>query len=147
MRLITILFLLCLLIRCGGTKDTTTTTTNLNGTWIPVRQEMAGVPLPQIVFEFQKLTILDTTYTFIAESVDKGIIKYTSDKMDIYGKEGVNAGKHITAIYKFLPSLTNEKDQQLTICYNLSGDKYPETFETKGKTSYFMSVFKKKLTN
>jgi hypothetical protein len=43
--------------------------------------------------------IIDSNYTLTAESVDKGIVKYGSgDKMDIYGKEGVNMGKHFTAI-------------------------------------------------
>ncbi len=59
--------------------------------------------------------------------------------MDIYGKEGVNAGKHFTAIYKY-------DNEQLTICYNLSGDSYPKTFETKSKSRLFLSVFKKGLT-
>jgi len=80
----------------------------------------------------------DSTYTFIAESIDKGVVTYKDDKMDIYGKEGVNAGKHFAAIYKF-------ENDQLTICYNLSGDSYPETFETKGKPKYFLSVFNKEL--
>jgi uncharacterized protein (TIGR03067 family) len=108
----------------------------LNGTWMPVKQEMGGTLLPGTAFENQKLIINDSTYTFIAESTDKGIVKYRNDKMDIYGKEGVNAGKHFTAIYKF-------ENEQLIVCYNLSGDSYPETFETKGKPMYFLSVFKK----
>ncbi len=56
--------------------------------------------------------------------------------MDIYGKEGVNTGKHFTAIYKI-------ENGQLTICYNLLGNIYPEAFETKGKPMYFLSLFKK----
>ncbi len=56
--------------------------------------------------------------------------------MDIYGKEGANAGKHFTAIYKY------EMDQ-LTICYNLLGNDYPASFETNGKPMYFKSIFKK----
>lgn len=56
--------------------------------------------------------------------------------MDIYGKEGVNTGKHFAAIYK----LNNEK---LTICYNLNGDSYPSDFETKSRPALFLSVFKK----
>ena len=58
--------------------------------------------------------------------------------MDIYGKEGVNTGKHFTAIYQF-------ENGKLTVCYNLSGDSYPETFETKGKPMFFLSVFNKEL--
>lgn len=145
MRLVTFFLFISLIFSCSGTKNTTITSNKLNGTWTPVRQEMAGVPIPQIAFAYQKLTILDTTYSFVAESVDKGIIKYTSDKMDIYGKEGVNAGKHITAIYKFAPTESDNKDEQLTICYDLSGKTYPESFDTKGKTLHFLSVYKKEL--
>jgi uncharacterized protein (TIGR03067 family) len=58
--------------------------------------------------------------------------------MDIYGKEGVNNGKHYTAIYKL-------ENGQLSICYNLKGDSYPGSFDTKGKPLFFISVFRKKL--
>ena len=56
--------------------------------------------------------------------------------MDIYSKEGVNAGKHFTALYKI-------ENETLTICYNLLGDKYPEAFETKSNAMLFISIFKK----
>ena len=113
----------------------------LNGTWVPVKQEMGGTALPKIVFEKQKLILSDSNYTVIAESVDKGVVRYNNnDKLDIFGKEGTNSGKHFTAIYKF-------ENDQLTVCYNLSGDAYPESFETKGKPLYFLSVFKKESTN
>ena len=117
-------------------KNTTMKSNKLNSTWLPIKQEMGGTLLPKAFVENPKLIISDSTYTVIAGSVDKGVVKYRDDKMDIYGKEGVNAGKHFTAIYKF-------ENEQLTICYNLSGDSYPETFETKGKPMYFLSVFKK----
>jgi hypothetical protein len=89
-----------------------------------------------IAFAKQKLIISDSNYTVMAESVDKGVVHYKDDKMDIYGKEGVNAGKHFTAIYKY-------ENNQLTICYNLSGDSYPQAFETKSKPTLFLSIFKK----
>ena len=72
----------------------------------------------------------------VAESVDKGVVHAKDGKLDIYGKDGVNAGKHFTAIYKY-------DKNELTICYNLVGDSYPETFDTKGKQAYFLSVFRK----
>jgi uncharacterized protein (TIGR03067 family) len=103
---------------------------------VPVKQEIGGTLLPKVVFEKQKLIISNSTYTFTAESVDKGVVKYSNDKMDIYGKEGVNTGKHFTAIYKY-------ENGELTICYNLLGNGYPEAFDTKGKPAYFLSVFKK----
>lgn len=141
MRLITFISLLILSLSCTSTKNAASDSyrmksNKLNGTWVPVKQEMGGTLLPNAAFENQKLIINDSTYTFIAESIDKGVVKYRDDKMDIYGKEGINAGKHFTAIYKY-------ENEELTVCYNLSGDSYPEAFETKGKPLLFLSVFKK----
>jgi uncharacterized protein (TIGR03067 family) len=127
---------------CGTTKNTGGTSNKLNGTWIPVKEEIGGTSLPATAFATQTLIIMDTTYTFTAESVDKGVLKYDKEKMDIYGKEGVNAGKHFTAIYKFIPDSAN-KGEQLAICYNLTGSGYPETFDTKGQRTFFLSVFRK----
>ena len=136
MRAITFIALLIFSLSCVGPKNATTKPNKLNGTWLPVQQEIGGAPLPKAAFEKQKLIISDSTYTFIAESVDKGVVKYSDNKMDIYGKEGVNSGKHFTAIYKL-------ENEQLTVCYNLTGNSYPETFATKGQPMYFLSVFKK----
>jgi uncharacterized protein (TIGR03067 family) len=136
MRLLTFISLLILGLGCAGPKNTVMVSDNFSGTWIPVAQEFSGSPLPASAFQNQKLILTDNHYTVIAESIDKGIVKYTGNKMDIYGKDGVNAGKHFTAIYKY-------ENDQLTICYNLAGDSYPEAFETKGKQMYFLSVFKR----
>jgi uncharacterized protein (TIGR03067 family) len=112
-------------------------TNNFNGTWRPTKQEFAGKPFPASAYEKQTMILKDNTYTVTAESVDKGEVKYgDGNKMDIYGKDGVNAGKHFTAIYKYENGL-------LTICYNLAGNSYPEGFETKPNTLLFLSVFKK----
>ena len=97
---------------------------------------MAGKALQKDDFANQKLMISDSNYTFTAESVDKGVLKYGDGKMDIYGREGVNMGRHFTALYKY-------ENEELTICYNMGGDSYPEGFETKGKRLFFLSVFKK----
>lgn len=96
---------------------------------------MGGKQLPQAALQ-QKLIIEGKNYTVIAESMDKGVIEYKGDKMDIYGKEGVNAGKHFTAIYKY-------ENGQLTICYNLAGNNYPDAFATEGKPAFFLSVFER----
>ncbi|MGC4038081.1 MAG: TIGR03067 domain-containing protein [Chitinophagaceae bacterium] len=108
----------------------------LDGKWIPVRQEFAGSSLPSSSFEKQTLVINDSMYVVTAESVDKGTLKYSDGKMDIFGKDGINSGKHFTAIYKL-------DKEQLTICYNLKGDVYPASYETKGHPMFFLSVFKK----
>lgn len=128
--------LLILCFVCSSTINVTAQSNKLNGRWVPIKLEIDGNALPPATFEKQKLIINDTAYIFIAESVDKGIISYKDGRMDIYGKDGVNAGRHITTIYKF-------ENDQLVICYNLAGDKYPESFETKGKPTYFLATFKK----
>jgi len=139
MRYVTFICLIFLALNCATTKETAINSNTLDGAWTPQKQELGGKNLPSVVFEKQKLIISDSIYTVIAESVDKGVVKYNDGKMDIYGKEGVNAGKHFTAIYKY-------DNEQLTICYNLQGDSYPETFETKDKPLYFLSIFKKEIT-
>lgn len=130
---ITICLLVCYI---GCASKTTSTSQSLQGTWIPIKQEMGGKDLPAAIFEKQKLIINGNTYTLSAESVDKGTLEYQNGKMDIYGKEGVNVGKHFTAIYKL-------ENEQLTICYNLKGDAYPSAFETKSSPTFFLSVFEK----
>ncbi len=121
---------------CATTNKAMVKSNILNGSWVPVQQEIGGKVLPGAAFEKQKLIISDSTYTLSAESVDKGIVNYADNKMDIFGREGVNAGKHFTAIYKL-------ENEQLIICYNLLGDSYPAAFETKGKAMYFLCTFKK----
>ena len=136
MRHIIILTTIALLWSCASTKKTTSYSSELNGSWTPIKQAIGGKELPNVVFQTQKLTIQDTTYVLQAESLDKGVLKYKNGQMDIYGKEGVNKDKHFTASYKL-------ENGQLTICYNLKGDSYPSDFETKSKPTLFLSVFKK----
>ena len=136
MRSLTIICLLVFIICFAGTGKFSMQKNILNGTWLPVKQEIGGTALPETAFAGQKLIIADSTYTVIAESTDKGTVKINDNKIDIYGKEGPNEGKHFTAICKY-------EDELLTICYNLSGDSYPESFDTKGKPLFFLSVFKK----
>lgn len=77
----------------------TCTAQKIDGTWIPVKQEMEGKPMPPAAMAHQELTLKDSTYSMTAESEDKGIVRYSGNKMDIYGSVGVNAGRHYTAIY------------------------------------------------
>lgn len=135
MRYLKILTIVLFTIGCAATKRTTSLT-QLNGNWTPIKQEIGGKDLPTTYFQAQKLIIQDTTYTLTAESVDKGTLTYKDGQMDIYGREGVNKGKHFTALYKL-------DNNHLTIVYNLKGDSFPTEFETKSKPTLFLSVFKK----
>ena len=127
----------CLLIiaSCSQSKKTAIVTPpSLNGSWIPVRQEMSGKEMPAAFYAKQKLVILDSTYTMIAESLDKGVVRISGNRIDIFGKEGVNKGRHFTGLFLYEKGI-------LTICYNLKGDSYPDNMETRGKPLYFLSVF------
>lgn len=136
MRYISVMLLLTISWACTGPKHSVAAANPLNGTWIPVKQEIGGKALPAAAYAAQKLVISDSNYIFTAESVDKGIARYNDGKMDIYGKEGVNKGKHFMAIYKL-------ENGELSICYNLKGDKYPDGYDTKTSPLFFLSVFKK----
>jgi uncharacterized protein (TIGR03067 family) len=136
MRSITLISFLIVSLGFNTIENVKMKPNELNGTWVPIRQEMAGKPLPAAGFSTQKLVIDDNRYTFTAESVDKGEATYADGKMDLYGKDGVNKGRHFTCIYKL-------ENGELTICYNLSGDGYPKGFETSSKPKLFLSVFKK----
>ena len=136
MRSIKFISLLFLGIAWTHSNKTIMQTSHLDGTWKPVQQELGGKAIPAAAFEKQRLILKDSTYQFSAESVDKGVVKYNGDKMDIYGREGVNTGKHFTAIYKY-------ENNRLSICYNLKGDSYPEAFDTKGHPLFFLCVFEK----
>ncbi len=136
MRQLTILILLSHAFACNSTKKSQGNAYTLNGVWIPTKQEMNGKELPATVYNNYKLTMNDSSYIFGIAQEDKGVITYSKGKMDIYGKEGINKGKHYTAIYKVENGI-------LTICYNLAGDVYPEAFETNSKPTLFISVFKK----
>jgi uncharacterized protein (TIGR03067 family) len=109
----------------------------LNGTWVPVKQELNGTLFPDSVLMNQQLIIKDSTYTVILNAIDQGTIKYDGNHMDINSTEGVNKGKHFSAIYKL-------ENDQLIICYNLAGESYPEKFETNDHPTFFLSVFKRK---
>lgn len=109
---------------------------NLNGTWIPVKQEIGGQELPRAAFANQKLTLHNNSYIVSAEEIDKGEVIYDGNKMDIISHEGANAGKHLKAIFKIENGL-------MTVCYDLSGKNYPQEYSTKGEPLYFLAVFKR----
>lgn len=109
---------------------------NLVGTWIPVRQTLGGKELPISVVQTQVLILKDTTYHLEAQTLDRGIVKYSKGRMDIYGTEGVNQGKHYPALYKI-------ENGHLIVIYNLAGNGYPSNFNSSVSPNLFLSVFKR----
>jgi len=97
---------------------------------------MKGQELPLDSFENQKLAIIGNSFLFMAESADEGNVTYGNGKMDIYVDVGVNAGRHFKSIYKY-------ENELLTICYDLKGGDYPDTFDTSNNPNLFMSTFRR----
>ena len=128
--------LFCGLIAIFILRCSTSETEKLNGTWIPVKQEIGGTVLPEAVFGNQKLVLDHESYTMSAESIDQGKVFISGNQIEIQGIEGPNAGKTFKAIYKF-------EGEHLIICYNLMGDVYPESFSTAGQPMYFMAEFRR----
>lgn len=136
MKLFIILFLTLTQSFTGDPKQSLLNQNNLNGTWIPIQQELGGQELPPAAFAGQKLILQDSSYTVSAEHIDKGEVIYHGNKMDIISREGANAGKQFKAIFKIENGL-------MTVCYDLSGKDYPQGFSTKGKPLYFLAIFKR----
>jgi uncharacterized protein (TIGR03067 family) len=116
---------------------TSCTAQSFEGTWIPVKQELNGQPLPAESFAQSKLTIRNNGYTFeTGTATDEGDAITGDGKMDVYSRAGANKGKHFKAIYKL-------ENNQLTVCYNLAGDQYPQSFDTQGHELFFLCVFQR----
>ena len=82
MRKITFISLVIFGLSYTTPKDAGQANSKLDGTWIPVKQEIGGKELPKAVYEKQKLVIVDSNYIVTAESVDKGIVKYGDANAD-----------------------------------------------------------------
>ncbi|MFO1512600.1 MAG: TIGR03067 domain-containing protein [Verrucomicrobiota bacterium] len=138
--LLTILSLAGVLAAFAGPKADDTK--DIQGTWLPVKAELSGKPMPE---EFLKKIVslkLDSgKYVVTAESLDKGT--YTMDAaakprtIDITGTEGPNVGKKIPAIYEL-------NGDTLRICYNLGGDTHPTEFKSPPGTKIFLVTYQRK---
>jgi uncharacterized protein (TIGR03067 family) len=102
---------------------------DLNGSWQASTAELAGKQFPADVTKTILLVIKDEHYDV---GNDHGTIKVLdATKMEITGMEGPNKGKTFKAIYK-------KKNEELTICYDLSGNAFPVSFSTEPNTKLFL---------
>ena len=114
----------------------------LRGTWLPVKAELGGQPMPDAVLKAISLTMDKGKYDVLADGhPDKGT--YTLDEtatpkaITITGTEGPNQGKTFPAIYEL-------KDGTLRICYDLSGKKRPTAFESVAGTKLYLVTYRRK---
>jgi uncharacterized protein (TIGR03067 family) len=136
MKVIPFLLFFLLIISCSSTEETTTNSGELNGGWLPIKQEIGGQQVQTSAFENQRLTIADKSFIILGASADQGSVRYGNGKMDIHIELGTDAGKDYKAIYKFENNL-------LTICYDISGGIYPESFEIANNPKLILSVYRR----
>jgi len=114
----------------------------VQGSWKPVKAELAGQPLTDAVLKSISLRLDNGKYeVLVGGEPDKGT--YTLDfaskpkSMTITGTEGPNRGKTFPAIYEL-------KDDTLRICYDLSGAKRPTEFKSVAGTRLYLVTYNRK---
>ena len=118
----------------------------VQGTWRPIKAELAGQPMDDAVMKSISLELQDGKYkVLVGDKPDIGT--YTLDasttpkSIDVTGTEGPNKGKTFPAIYEL------GKDQNgdtLRICYDLSGKKRPSEFKSKAGTKLYLVTYIRK---
>ena len=112
----------------------------LNGEWAVASMEMMGKQMPAEAVKKIRLINTDGEYLVRAESDDKGSVSVDAAKspkqMTIKGSDGPNKGKTLLAIYEL-------KEDELKICYDLSGKEFPKEFKTEPGKLLMMAVYKK----
>ena len=114
----------------------------LQGTWLPVKAELGGKPMPAEVLKSIVLKIDKQSYEVtVAGHPDTGSLALdtaSSPKgMTVKGEKGPNAGKTFPSIYQL-------DGDSLRICYDLSGAKRPAEFATTSGTKLYLVDYKRK---
>src|SRR6267154_6194273 len=114
----------------------------LQGTWLPVKAEMGGQPLPADLLKTIELKLDKNQYVAtVSGEPDKGTWSADSTtkpkSMTVIGVEGPNAGKTFPCIYEI-------KADTLRICYDLSGAKRPTEFKSTAGTKLYLVTYNRK---
>jgi uncharacterized protein (TIGR03067 family) len=114
----------------------------VQGSWKPVKAELAGQPMAEAVLKIISLKLDHGKYeVLVGEHPDKGT--YTIDSttklkgMSVTGTEGPNNGKTFPAIYEL-------QGDTLRICYDLSGAKRPTEFKSVAGTKLYLVTYNRK---
>jgi uncharacterized protein (TIGR03067 family) len=116
---------------------------SLQGTWLPVKAELGGKPMPDAVLKKITLTLTNHDYevTITGEQSDHGT--WTLDTsanpkgMSVTGTKGPNNGKTFPCTYEL-------NGDTLRICYDLSGAKRPTEFKTTAGTKLYLVTYSRK---
>ena len=140
-------YLLCICLAVGASLHAFAASSpddakSVQGSWQPVRAELAGQPMTETVLKTISLKLDNGKYeVLVGGNPDKGT--YTIDStskpkgMTITGTEGPNHGKTFPAIYEL-------KGDTLRICYDLSGAKRPTEFKSVSGTRLYLVTYNRK---
>ena len=111
----------------------------VEGTWKPVKAELAGQPIAEAILKSISLKLASGKFDVsVGGAPDKGIYMLDSTSkpkgMTIIGTEGPNHGKTFPAIYEL-------KGDTLRICYDLSGAKRPAEFKSIAGTRLYLVTY------
>jgi uncharacterized protein (TIGR03067 family) len=115
----------------------------IQGTWTPVKAELAGSLMSDEVLKTIILKIDHDNYEVsVAGKLDRGTCTQDAaakpKRMTIRGTDGPNAGRTILAIYEL-------SGDTFRVCYDLSGTKHPDEFKTaEGSKLYLVTYMRKK---
>jgi len=117
-------------------------TKSVQGNWTPVKAELGGQPLPEVVLKTISLKLGDGRYEVsVGGKSDKGTYRLDSSTtpktMLITGTDGPNKGKSFPAIYELC-------GETLRICYDLSGVKYPTEFKSLEGSRLYLVTYQRK---
>lgn len=114
----------------------------VEGSWLPVKAELAGHPMPDAVLKTISMKLTDGKYEVMAGGhPDNGT--YTLDAtakpkgMTVTGVDGPNKGKTFPCIYEV-------NGDTLRICYDLSGKQRPAEFKSVADTKLYLVTYNRK---
>jgi uncharacterized protein (TIGR03067 family) len=113
----------------------------INGTWKPVKAQLAGKPYPDKILKSMKVVVKDGKYTVTAgDETDEGTVKLDLSKkpwaMDLKSRKGPFRNKTILAIYEFT-------DGGMRVCYDMSGKARPREFKSTAGSLLFLVEYRR----
>lgn len=114
----------------------------IEGTWQPIRAELAGLAAPSEVLEQTELELAGGRYRvrFGGQTSDRGTYVHhpaeSPGVLTLFGVEGPNADRTIPCIYQLA-------GDRLRICYGLGG-VLPTAFRTGGRASLYLVTYRRK---
>ena len=114
----------------------------MQGTWTPVKAELAGMAMPEAALKTIVLKLDGDKYEVsVGGQLDRGTCTLDPAAkpkgLTIKGTDGPNKGKTFPCIYEL-------SGDTLRVCYDLSGQKAPAEFKTAEGTQLYLVTYERK---